>query len=134
VQQIVGSLLYYAQAIDCVFLPALNAIAGRQANPTQKTMNECNRVLDYVATHQNVKVRYHKSDMILQVDSDAAYLVEPGARSRIAGYFQLNNRIPTTNPNGFLLIECKTLRHVVASSAEAETAGVFHNAQIAIPI
>jgi hypothetical protein len=56
VQQIVSSLLYYARAIDCVLLPALNAIAGRQANPTQKTMDKCNRVLDYVATHQNEKV------------------------------------------------------------------------------
>ena len=32
------------------------------------------------------------------------------------------------------MVECKTLRHVVASAAEAETAGVFHNAQMAIPI
>ena len=31
-------------------------------------------------------------------------------------------------------MECKTLRHVVASSAEAETAGIFHNAQVALPI
>ena len=33
-----------------------------------------------------------------------------------------------------ILVECKTLRHVVASSAEAEITGVFHNAQVAIPI
>ena len=33
-----------------------------------------------------------------------------------------------------ILVECKTLRHVVALSAEAEVAGVFHNAQVAIPL
>ena len=36
--------------------------------------------------------------------------------------------------NGAILVECKTLRHVVSSAAEAETGGVFHNAQKAIPI
>ena len=36
--------------------------------------------------------------------------------------------------NGAVLVECKTLRHVVASAAEAEIAGIFHNAQISLPI
>ena len=73
--------------------------------------------------------------MVLTIDSDAAYLVAPKARSRIAGYFQLNSKHKCNNyVNGALLIECKTLRHVVASSAEAETAGIFHNAQVALPI
>ena len=70
-----------------------------------------------------------------QIDSDAAYLVESQAHSRVAGYFQLNSGKPDTlYTNGALLVECKTLRHVVASSAEAETARVFHNAQTAVPI
>ena len=73
--------------------------------------------------------------MILNVDSDAAYLVLPEAKSRIAGFFQLNSKNRQHDfINGAILIECKTLRHVVASSAEAETARIFHNAQVAIPI
>ena len=36
--------------------------------------------------------------------------------------------------NGAILLTCKTRRHNVASSAESETAGLFHNAQVAIPI
>ena len=32
------------------------------------------------------------------------------------------------------MVECKTLRHVVSSEAEAEIGGIFHNAQVAIPI
>ena len=31
-------------------------------------------------------------------------------------------------------MECKTLKHVVASAAEAEIAGIFHSAQTSIPI
>ena len=32
------------------------------------------------------------------------------------------------------MVECKTLKHVVLSAAKAETAGVFHNSQKAIPM
>ena len=44
-------------------------------------------LLDYLATFPNAKVQYKASDMILNVDSDAAYLVVPHAKSRIAGYY-----------------------------------------------
>ena len=70
--------------------------------------------------------------MILHIDSDAAYLVMPTAKSRIAGYYYLSSKPTSTSSpplNGAILIECKTLKHVVASAAEAETGGLFHNAQ-----
>ena len=135
IQSIVGSLLYYARAIDSTLLPSLNSIGAQQSAPTAATHQRCKCLLDYVATYPNVFIRYHASDMVLTIDSDAAYLVEPKARSRIAGYFQLNsNKRSNKYINGAILIECKTLRHVVASAAEAETAGIFHNAQIALPI
>ena len=116
-------------------LPALNTISQSQARPTENIKQACKTILDYCATYPHVVLRYHASDMILNIDSDAAYLVSPGAKSRVAGYFQLNSaRHSNPNVNAAILVECKTLKHVVASSAEAETAGVFHNAQRAIPI
>ena len=135
IQQIVGSLLYYARAIDSTILPALNTIAQSQAKPTLKTKADCATLLDYCATYPHTILRYHASDMILNIDSDTSYLCAPQACSRVAGYFQLNSNI-RSNPhvNAAILVECKTLRHVVASSAEAETAGVFYNAQRAVPL
>ena len=38
VQSVVGSLLYYAGAIDSTLLPALNDISKSQANPSAATM------------------------------------------------------------------------------------------------
>ena len=137
IQSTTGSLLYYARALDNTMLPALNEIAATQAKPTQRTQEECTQLLDYAATYPQVCVRFHASDMVLRIDSDAAYLVMPEARSRIAGYFQLNDdpeRVPQPTINGAIIVECKTLKHVVSSAAEAETAGVFYNAQKAIPI
>ena len=87
VQQIVGSLLYYVRAVDSTILPALNQISRQQANPTQQTLAKCHQLLDYYNTYKNTSVCFHASDMILEVDSDAAYLVMPQAKSRFAGYF-----------------------------------------------
>ena len=141
VQSITGSILYYARAVDPTMLPALNDIATQQAKPTQKTLRKCYQLLDYCATYPSAIIRYHASDMVLHVDSDAAYLVLPGARSRIAGYYFLSSKINPEQlgtvepkPNGLILVECRTLNHVVASAAEAETGGLCHNGQTIIPI
>ena len=75
--------------------------------------------------------------MVLHVDSDAVYLVAPKAKSCIAGYFHLTNHPNVTKHpklNGAILVEYKTLQHVVSSSAEAEVAGIFHNATMVVRI
>ena len=92
IQVIVGSLLYYARAIDSSLLPALNEISATQANPTEFTEKKFDHLLSFAQTYsKNVKLRYHASDMCLHVDSDAAYLVMPGARSCFAGYYHLSS-------------------------------------------
>jgi len=88
IQQIVGSLLYYGRAIDYTIFPALNTIAQSQAKPTATTKAAINTLLDYCATYPRVILRFHASDMVLNIDSDTAYLVAPGATSRVAAYFQ----------------------------------------------
>ena len=136
IQQIVGSFLYYARAIDATILPALSELATSQANPTENTKKKATMLLDYLATNPTAKIRYHASDMLLHVESDAAYLVAPNAKSRIAGYYYLGDAPEKKNENinGAILVECKYLKHVVASAAEAETGGLFHNCQNAIYI
>ncbi len=135
IQSCVGSLLYYARAVDGCMLTAINEISGSQASPTQKTMSAATMLLDYAATYPLAIIRYHASDMILHVDTDAAYLVLPNARSRYAGHYFLSNAppppptTPSPRPNGAILTVCKTIRNVMTSAAEAETAGVFGNGQ-----
>ena len=73
--------------------------------------------------------------MILHIDLDEAYTIEPGAHAQFTCYLQLNSANPhLTNINSDILIEGKILRHVASSSAEAEISGGFHNAQQAFPI
>ena len=137
IQSVTGSHLYYGRAIDYTILPALNEIASEQAQPTQQTKQKAQRLMDYVNTYPDSFLRYKASDMVLHIDSDAAYLVAPKARSRVAGYFHLADHPSKTKQptlNAAIHVECKTLRHVVSSAAEAEIGGVYHNAQAAIPI
>jgi hypothetical protein len=79
IQQIVGSFLYYACAVNSTILIALSAIANQQALPTEDTRNHVNQFLDYMATHPDAKIQYRTSNMVLNVHSDASYLSAPNA-------------------------------------------------------
>ena len=62
-QQVVGTFLYYGRAVNPTFLPALNALAKTQANPSPETMKNIKQFLEFVATNPNTKIRYKASDM-----------------------------------------------------------------------
>ena len=70
-------------------LHALNDIAT--AKNTKKSLAAVEHFLDYASSNPNAKICYRASDMIIQGDSDAAYLVCPEARSRAGGYYFLGN-------------------------------------------
>eukprot|EP00957_Ditylum_brightwellii_P122780 9362873-Ditylum_brightwellii.AAC.1 len=55
-QDIVGTLLYYARAVDPTLEAALSTIASQQPNATTKTEEACHQLLDYVVTHPNAAV------------------------------------------------------------------------------
>ena len=130
IQQIVGSILYYARAIDHTTLPGLSGIASEQADARESTEERAEQLLDYLATHPDAVVRYYASDMILNIHSDASYLSEPRARSRIAGYYFLGSKPTHGQPiklNGVIFTFCGILKFVVASAAEAELGAIFLN-------
>jgi hypothetical protein len=88
IQQIVGVLLFYARAVHSTMLPALGTIAaGLHTTANERTTSH---LLDYAATHPEATIRFHTSDMVLHVHSDASYLSEPKSRSRHGGYFFLS--------------------------------------------
>ena len=130
VQQIVGVCLYYVRAIDDSILPALSSIASEQTTATENTMKRVTHLLDYLATHPDATIMFRASDMILNVHSDASYLSEKKAKSRMGGYFFLG-QMPKKNKdifiNGSIHVLCGILRLVVCSAAEAELAALFLN-------
>jgi hypothetical protein len=135
VQKVTGSVLYYAQAVDPTVLMPSNDIATEQTKATEKTQAATNRLLDYLATHPDATIRYHASDMILHIHSDASYLSVSNARSRLGGLFFLGNKSPKQDTlNGSILNVASVIKNVVASAAESEVGACFHNAQSGAPL
>eukprot|EP00957_Ditylum_brightwellii_P135422 10325547-Ditylum_brightwellii.AAC.1 len=134
VQDIVGTLLYYSQAVDPMLAAALSTIVSQQANATKKTEAACHQLLDYVATHPNAAVWFLASNMILTVHSDASYLLESNTRIRAAGHFYLTTQGNEEYNNGAILILSTIIQHVVASASEAELAVLFYNTREAVPL
>jgi hypothetical protein len=87
VQKVAGTLLYYGQAVDNSILPALSAIATKQAKPTEKTMGVIKQLLDYCATQEEAIILYKASKMIFAIHSNAGYCNKKKSQSQAGGHF-----------------------------------------------
>jgi hypothetical protein len=113
----------------------LNDIATEQTKATEKPQAATNQILDYLATHPDATIRYHASNMILNIHSGASYLSVSNARSRLGGLFFLGNKSPEQETlNGSILNVASVIKNVVASAAESEVVACFHNAQSGAPL
>jgi hypothetical protein len=131
-QEIGGTLLYNALVVDPMLCLPLSALASQLSTATTTTIKALSSLLEYCSIHPESTIRYFASDMQLRIHSDALYLSEPNAKSRIGGYFYLGNksdsRIKPVS-NGPLLCHTAVLKYVVSSVAEAELGALFVNAK-----
>ena len=142
VQQIIGTLLYYTITVEPTMLVATSDIASQQSKATQTTRDATVWLLNYAASHPNSTIQYSASDMVLHLHSDASYLSEPGACSRVGGNYFLGNQStdPTKTPltdspiNSPIHTVPKILHNVMASAAESKIGATLHNGQEAVPI
>ena len=56
IQKIVGSILYYARAVNMTVLLVLSKIASEQTKGTKHTLEKVYQVLEYLAMHPDAKV------------------------------------------------------------------------------
>ena len=111
---------------------ALSSIAVEQTKATEKTMKQCIQLLDYLASNAAAKVRFHVSDMIMNIKSDTLYLSESKAQSRACRHFFMGWMPKDGKPirlNGEFYTNTTIMRFVVASAAEAELGALFQNCQ-----
>ena len=133
IQQVTGTFLYYARAVDSTMLVALSTIAAQQSDPTEETMRRTLKFLDYAATHPDAILTFNASSMVLNVHSDASYLTEPKARSRSGGHFFMSEDNQDPKNNGAVLNLANIIKSVMSSAAEAEIGALFINSRQAIP-
>jgi hypothetical protein len=103
VQHIVGNLLYYGRAVNPMLLTALSSIAACQANGTIAVTKSCQKHLNYVATQQNVGIRYKACDMILAVHTNTSNLSKQKGKSCASAHFYLTNHDNKEFNNGTIL-------------------------------
>ena len=136
---IVGTLLYYALALDNTMLVALGDLASAQSQPTEDTWDQITWLLNYAATYPDAAILYHACDMCLHVHSDASYLSAPKARSRASGFFFLSDNPSKVDPsnatlNGAIHVNSKIIKNVMGSAAEAEIGASYMNGQDCVAI
>jgi hypothetical protein len=109
----------------------INVLASEQSKATSVTAEKVIKLLNYCNTRPETKIRYHASDMILHIHSDASYLSENEAKSRAGGFFYMGRSTNTDRrlTNGAILIISKVLKHKMSLAAEAEIGAVFINAK-----
>jgi hypothetical protein len=126
IQKVTGFVLYYARAVDPIAMMPLSDIATEQTKASEKTEAATNQLLYYLATHPDTTIRYHASDMILHIHSDASYLSVSNARIRLGGLFFCGDKHPQEDTiNGSILNVASVIRNVVASAAESEVGACF---------
>jgi hypothetical protein len=130
----IGSLRYYAQAIDSTILLAVSRLASAQSHPTTQSMQHLDRLLNYVAQFPNAAVTYRPSNMQLHIHSDESYLSEPLSRSRCAGFstcgaIVFNGPDNPSSVNGPIRVTSTIIPTVVGSAMEASYASLYLNAQ-----
>jgi hypothetical protein len=86
-------------------------------------------------THPDATIRYHESDTILHIHSDASYLSVSNARSLLGGFLFCGDTPPKEDTlNGYILNVASVINNMVASAAESEAGACFQNAQSGAPL
>ena len=118
VQSINVTFIFYSQFDPCIPV-ALNEIGSKQSKATTDTMEKANWLMDYLHTYLNAAFRFHVSNMILNISSDTAYLMQHKACSRIAVHYRLGWINEPDCVNRPVNIICQTLKNIVGSATES---------------
>jgi hypothetical protein len=113
-----GTLLYYARAVDSTILTALRSLATEQAKPTQETMEKVKQPLDYCASQEEAIITYNTSKMILVVHSNAGYCNKKKSSSQAGWHFFLSNKDEFPPNKGAIFTNATIIKAVMASAAE----------------
>jgi hypothetical protein len=87
----------------------------------ENTMLKTKQLLDYLATYPAATVRFHASNMVLNIHSDASYLSAANKHSQACGFFFMGLHPNLSKPiklNGAFFTSCAILHFVIGSTAK----------------
>jgi hypothetical protein len=114
IQQLGGTLLYDARAVDTTLIMPVNALASEQTKATSATADKIIKLINYYTTHPEATLRYNASDMILNIHSHASYISEREANRRAGGFFYISSNKDSNNEltNGAILVINMIIKHI----------------------
>jgi hypothetical protein len=127
IQEIVRSLLFFAQMVDNNLLVTLSTIATRQSCATVATEQAVHLLLDYVAIYPSEGIINQARDMVLCAHSDARFLNETNSRSCTGAHIFLSENKPFPRFNGAVLSIAHIIKFIMASATKSELAALFCN-------
>jgi hypothetical protein len=110
----------------------LSSLASQQANPTEKTMELCKQLLDYMAMQEDAILTCHASNMVLAIHSNTSYLSKPKSCSHAGGHMFMAGKDDIPFNNGAVLTILQIIRAVMSFAAEAELGALFIIAKTAV--
>ncbi len=130
-QAIIGTLLYYARAVNPTLLPIANELASQQVSFRVRALKATNRALSYATGNSNKCTTFYYCDMILHGHVDASHLSRSHARSVAGSYLFLGDHNLPLKINGAIYAFSTIIPCIVASAGEAEYAALITGAQLA---
>jgi hypothetical protein len=130
VQQFTGTLSHAARIVRHDLLPAVNEIASTQSAPTSKTMQQVEKLANYIARFPKGSVIYKTTEMILRAMYDSALRLH-GKHKAGAILYHANKNDPPESIGNIIEVLCKLPPNVVASIAEGEYCSQFLTGQTA---
>eukprot|EP00804_Cyclotella_cryptica_P025870 CCRYP_002727-RH/>CCRYP_002727-RH protein AED:0.35 eAED:0.35 QI:0/0/0/1/0/0/2/0/354 len=132
IQQVCRKFLFLGRVVDPMLLCPISATASQSAHPIEDTMKQTHQLLDYLASQDDAVLTYNASEMILGVHSNASYLSEPNACSRVGRHFFLSTNASVPPNNGAILNIAHIIKHVMASATKAELGALYITAREAV--
>ena len=134
-QQVVGTFLFYARAMDTY--TNVNTVKCNCRSTVKADREDSEKVrqnLDYAAYNPDAVLTYSANNMVLAIHSDASYLSEANARSRVEGHYFMSKDSEEPPNNGAVHTVAKIIKAVMSSAAEAELGGSYFNVREAVPM
>ena len=119
-QQRIGILLFYGRSVDMTLMVALSTLASGQGYGIETMARAMILLSNYCATHPEPVIRYKKSDIIIEIQSDASYLYNPKVHSRAGRHFFLMDNPKRGQPimiNGSVHVVYTIIRNVMSLAA-----------------
>jgi hypothetical protein len=134
IQDIIGTFLYYARAVNNKLLATLSTLSSQQATATEATNVAMNQLLDYLAMYPDNGTTYCASDMIICAHADAGFHNKSKGHSGAGAHIFVSRNDTFPKHNRPVLSISQTMKFVMSSAAKAELGTLYTTAKEMAPL